>query len=366
LSQTGVAVTQRYGKVKIEAVAKIPDVSLKLDSNVGPFVVPIWNSHIGEIPPAEYVWNHLQDAKAKITDLWAKMIEFWFVSRTGPPTSYGEIGSVGVARSQCSRFLQRRDSTLVACELTTEAFRLYRAGQPWDGVLIAPDQDAIGKDCRVRSKKTANPNNFTTFVRLVPTRAFQPDQQTDASWITGVTMRSFVAAALGDAEHAFFDNLLEKVSDVNEIPKLIFVLKRIANVGLIFEGNRLVAGDVLDADQLEAGGIMVHEDAGATAAPYTTELARLFQQSCPQLTKYDFILHDGATTCLFACPPLGLYTHGYEIEAVEPVVRFYISKLFQLWSDGAKCTPKQKQFFNRHKAAWAERGTKFMKFKIVK
>jgi hypothetical protein len=72
------------------------------------------------------------------------------------------------------------------------------------------------------------------------------------------------------------------------------------------------------------------------------------------------------STCLFACPPLGLYTHGYQVETVEPVVRFYISRLFQLWDDEAlKCTQAQAEFFERHKEAWLEKGSEFMQFKVV-
>ena len=178
-------------------------------------------------------------------------------------------------------------------------------------------------------------------------------------------MRAF-GASLGDAEQTFFDELLGLVKDLKDIPKLVFVFNRDSKVGLLFEGMKLHEGDLLDAEQLESGEISVYENAGATAKLYTQELNSLFNQKFPALTQEDFILHKGVSTCLFACPPLGLYTHGYQVETVEPVVRFYISKLFELWDDEVlKCTLAQAEFFARHKEAWLEKRSEFMQFKVV-
>jgi hypothetical protein len=116
--------------------------------------------------------------------------------------------------------------------------------------------------------------------------------------------------------------MLGAVTDLHDMPKLIFVLRRTANVGLIFEGAHLHAGDLLTSEEEEAGEISVYEDAGVTDRLYTDELSELFAKEFPDLGGADFILHRGTNTCLFACPPLGLYTHGYEVETVEPVVRF--------------------------------------------
>ncbi len=357
----------RYPGAAIEDCGKIPDVPLRLDSNEGPYVVPIWNSHVGEVKAAEYVWNTLQEDRVKITDLWAKMIEFWHVRRIGSPTTHLKIGSVVVAQAQCSAFLERHSMALVQCALTTVALDNYRAGAEWDGVLVGPELAmSLEAEYEVVSKDTANPNNFTSFVRLVPSRAFKRTLDDHTVWITGVTMPSFRAAALGDAEQSFFDQMLEPITDLANIPRLVFVLKRTAKVGLILEGTRLSAGDLLDAEQLEAGDILVHEEAGTVADLYTNQLRSLFEQYCPDLYEHDFILHQGSSTCLFACPPLGIYTHGYEVESVEPVVRYYINKLFELWDDGVECTGSQAEFFERHKEAWQEaKGSSFIEFKRI-
>ena len=146
---------------------------------------------------------------------------------------------------------------------------------------------------------------------------------------------------------------------------MIFVLKRTEKIGLLFEGTKLNAGDLLDAEALEQGTISIYQEAGGTVVPYTTELPKLFAEHFSALKADDFVLHQGVNACLFVCPPLGMYTHGYDAEAVEPVVRFYISKLFELWDNGAKCTPEQEAFFQKHKDAWNDHGSGFIKFAVI-
>lgn len=364
-SQSGKAVKERYPNTAIESCGPVPIPFSTLETNEGPFAIPIWNSHEGEVKKASDIWNCIQDAKIKITDAWANTIDFWFVRRSGPPTAYGKIGSVDVAKTQCSAFFLRMNATLEKCVLTTEAFQKYKDGAAWDGVLVAPGQGKNDPGFEVVSEQTANPNNFTSFVGFVPPRVFIKNGETVASWLTGVRMPTF-GASLGDAEQEFFNKLLEPVGDLKDLPKLIFVFNREAKVGLLFEGTQLRAADLLDAEQLESDDISIYENAGALDKLYTEELNNLFAKNFPVLNKDDFILHRGVNTCLFACPPLGLYTHGYRIETVEPVIRFYISKLFQLWDDESlKCTPAQAEFFQRHKEAWLEKDSEFMQFKAV-
>jgi len=336
-----------------------------LDGEAGPFVIPIWNSHEGEVKKASDIWNCIENAKIKITDAWAKSIDFWFVKRSGLVTTHGKVGSVDVAKTQCSGFFARMNVTLEKCTLTTAAFQQYREGAHWDGVLVAPGQGEGEVGYEVVLKQTANPNNFTSFVQFVPSRAFVAENMQNGSCLTGIRMPAF-GASLGDIEQEFFDKLLDSVTDLVGIPKLIFVFNRDARVGLLFEGKQLDAGNLLDAEQLEDGEISVYEVAGFLSNQYTKELNSLFNQNFPALNQEDFILHCGVNTCLFACPPLGIYTHGYKVETVEPVVRFYISKLFELWNDEAlKCTPTQAAFFERHKDSWLDKQSDFIEFKII-
>jgi len=364
-SQSGSAVKERYPGHPIADCGEIPAVPPLLGQNAGPYVIPIWNSHQGEVKAAEYVWDHIEQTKIKLIDIWPKRIEFWFVRRSGIATTYKKIGSVVVAKTQCSGFLAKQAAELIPCALTTVAFNEYRNGAAWDGVLVAPAQGELESGYEVVLKETANPNNFTSFVRFVPTRAFPTDKTNVKSWLTGITMPSF-GPALGDAVQTVFDEMLGATTDLRDIPKLVFVLKRVAHVGLLFEGKRLYTGDLLDAEEQEQGEISVYEAAGATRKFYTDELRKLCARKFHNLQSADFILHRGVSTCLFACPPLGLYTHGYVEETVKPVVRFYISKLFQRRFEGdLKCTREQAVFFDRHKQAWERKKSEFIQFTTV-
>lgn len=363
-SQSGAAVNERYPQAQIESCGKIPAVDEMLLTHDGPFVIPIWNSHEGEVSAARYFWDHVEDQKIKIEDAWGKIIDFWFVRRSGAPSSHGVIGSVLVAGTQCSGFLQRNGLCLERCDLTTVALEKYVNGAEWDGVLVAPGQGQQD-GFEVVERTTANPNNFTTFVRIVPSRTFKPRLHKSPNYLTGVSMRAF-GATLGDAESEFFERLLDRVNDASQLPKLIFVFNRDAKVGLLFEGAHLHAGDLLDAEQLEDDSIRVFETAGETASQYSLELSALFNRHFPSLTGSDFIKHHGVNSCMFACPPLGVYTHGYDATKVEPVVRFYISKLFGIWYDEQlRCSQEQFEFFERHQSAWLEQGSEFMRFETV-
>lgn len=362
-SQTGNAVRKRYAQIKIVACETIPKVKESLEKNGGAHVVPMWNSHQGEIEAANFVWNLIEDEKIKLSDLWAQRIEFWLVQRKGTTSSYGKIGSVKVAQAQCSNFLEKINAELEPRGLTTIAHDEFRNGAKWDGALVAPNQGENEDGFVVANKQTANANNFTTFVKLAP--ANEPMREMDHPvWLSGVAMRP-LNDYLGDSEQSFFEQMFSSANQLSDIPKLLFVLKRTAKVGLIFEGARLYAADLLSAEEIESNDISIYEKAGMTPGHYTDELRNLFTQEFPALLANDFILHRGVNTCLFACPTLGIFSHGYEVDTVEPVFCFYISKLFELIDNGAKCTPEQTQLFEQHKDAWMEKGSNFIQFKVI-
>lgn len=362
-SQTGSAVRQRYPQAPITDSGTISDVQKKLETDGGLCVVPVWNSHQGEVKAADFVWNLIEEAKIKLSDIWAKRIEFWLVRRRDVTVTYGKIGSVTVAQTQCSNFLRLKNSELVHCTLTTTAHEEYRKGAEWDGVLVAPNQGESEAGFEVADRQTANANNFTTFVKLASSRESTSNEAISV-WLSGVAMRP-LESNLGDAEQSFFEQLFDSAKGLDDIPRLIFVFKRTAKVGLLFEGARLYGGDLLDAEELESGDITVYEEAGSMSKFYTDELCSLFGHEFPVLLQDDFVLHRGVNTCLFACPALGIFTHGYEVETVEPVVRFFISKLFELIDNRVKCTPAQKLFFERYRDSWQENKSEFMQFNEV-
>jgi hypothetical protein len=178
-------------------------------------------------------------------------------------------------------------------------------------------------------------------------------------------MKSF-GLSVGDREQSFFIELLSSVKDLAQLPKLAFVFKRTAKVGLLFEGDRMYAGDLLDAEEIESGDISIYEAVGAIRNRYSEELRELFKAEFPKMLEHDFILHRGVNTCLIACPPLDIYTHGYEEETVEAVFKFFIARVFELLDNGVRRTDSQTSFFNRHIKAWRKAGGgAFIKFKTI-
>ena len=365
-SQSGNAALGRYTDCQVEPCNGIPEVDQLLNTNPGPYLIPIWNSHEGEVPKAKFIWDRIKEFKVKVVDVFPKKIEFWYLKRIKTTTKYNKIGSVGVARTQCSGFLSKHGAELEPRGLTTDAYKEYLEGAPWDGVLVAPGLGENEPGYEVSDKKTANPNNFTSFVTLVTPSAFPIPGMNIRSFISGVSMPSFSGSTLDETVQSFFEKMLDSVSDLSDIPMPIFVFDRNATVGLLFEGKPLRAGDLLDAEEQERENVLVYEDVGGIEKQYAQEIETLCKDEFHELCSADFIFHSGVTTCLFACPPLGLYTHGYKAEAVERVVRFFIHKLFELWDeDNLGCTPLQTQFFEKHKTVWQEKGSEFIKFEII-
>lgn len=261
-SQSGTAAAARYQNINITDCGVISDVPGMLGTKDGPYIIPIWNSNQGEIEASQYIWDLVEEAKITIFDIWPKRIEFWFVVRTGDNNKYGVIGSVGVANTQCKEFIRKQNAELKTYKLTTVAFDDYKSGAHLDGVLVAPGQGEDDGGYKVVTKKTANVNNFTSFVKLVSSRSRREDVGEPSTYLTGVTMGSLSGTTLDDEQISLFDGIFSDVTDFKYIPKLIFVFKRTDKVGLLFEGEELSSGDFLSAELLEESEIVVHENAG--------------------------------------------------------------------------------------------------------
>ena len=121
-----------------------------------------------------------------------------------------------------------------------------------------------------------------------------------------------------------------------QLPRLLFVFNRMeeeASIRIVFSGPTMSPGDLLSADVIEREQIVVVGSAGQSAAKYVVELNDFLAREFPRMQAGDFIRHRGDKTWLFACPILGIYTHGYDDGVVEPAFRYYVSKVFSLLSD---------------------------------
>ncbi|MCF6282921.1 MAG: hypothetical protein L3J28_12070 [Candidatus Polarisedimenticolaceae bacterium] len=364
-SQTGCAVTKRYPGVNPVNCGGIPDIPQYMESHHGLYVTPIWNSNQGEIKASEYVWDLIEASKIRISDIWPKSIQFWLITRTGEPTSYGVIGSVIVAETQCSNFLEEKAVRFQKYPLTTDAFDAYKGGAQLDGVLLAPGQGEHEDGYFVADRETANANNFTSFVQLSSLDFVQEGDDLAYAALTGVTMNSLAGTVLDENQMLFFENMFSDAINLDDIPKPIFVFKRTAKIGMLFEGEAFYSGDYLDAEVLETGDILVHEDAGSLKQAYREGLVELFSNEFNCLLDNDFILHRGVNTVLFACPPLGIFIHGFEEKTVEPVMRIYLDKIFEFIDNDGDCKSDEKELFKRYANEWKTKRSHFVDFTIV-
>ena len=355
-SQSGVASQDRYPDAAISNSGDlISDIERIINENPGPYVIPIWNSHQGSIPASLFIWNHIEAEQIKIYDLWPKEIEFSLVKRKGT-NEIKNIISVTVAEQQCSKFLSGYKFT--GTKLTTVAFDEFIKDTNYHGVLVAP-QSSLSDEYTIVEDNVANDNNFTAFINFYG--LFEWVYEKKKHFLTAITT-SRLSSGLSDQELALFDNLFTNVDDISKIPRLIFVFELDDKVGLIFEGDQISAGDLLTSEEMQESDIRIYEEVGSLEMMYSETLKGLLETRFPTLTQGDFLIHNGSNTFMFACPALGIYTHGYKRDAVEPVVRFYMHKVFETIKGGAKVTPEQRGFFSKYEAAWNANPLNFMQY----
>ncbi len=365
-SQTGLAVIKRFPDADIDSYTAFARIGDLLVEDCKPLATPVWNSHKGEIRDTN-VWEHLLERRCRLVDIWPGCIQFWFITRRSDPSKIKRICCVKVAKQQCSHFLKQFKAALKPCESTVAALKTFIEDPMQDAALIAPDQIQDDGMYSILEKKTANPNNFTTFALLVPRSRKSSSEEIENTHFTAVSMPAF-QSTLSDVQKDFFEKLLE-TDNLDDVPRLLFVFNRLneaASVGLLFQGPILDEGDLLTAEMIDEKEIRVVEKAGNTPKQYTTELDQfLLKDFGPLQQGGDFIKHRGDNAWLFACPKLGIYTHGYDEATIEPAFRYYINKIFKLLNRGLKCSAEQRAFFEKHEEAWKQRDADFIEFALV-
>lgn len=370
ISQTGLATIERFPQSEIGEYTDFEKIASLLQSHCLPLAVPVWNSHEGEITKSN-VWDHVLEERGCLIDLWPGPIQFWLVSRHKHLSDIKRICSVIVAKKQCSNFLKTFQADFEPCKSTVEALEKFTTDERMDAVLIAPNQ--VKPDVTTFSileKKTANPNNFTTFALLIPRSSRKAVKEDETKIFTAVSMPAF-QSILGDEQKVFFEKILEPTENIKhleDVPRLLFVFDRVkerSSVGMLFHGAVLRETDLLDADMISEGTVQVVEEAGRSPQQYTAELDTLLNVHFASLRSGSFIKHRGDNAWLFACPQLGVYTHGYNDTVVEPAFRYYINKIFKLLNSGVECTPSQRAFFERHKENWLENDIDFINFDVI-
>lgn len=374
-SQTGTATLNEFTGITLaqgEPTLKEISNTVKTTRNLG--VLPLWNSHKGEIKDLK-VFELLFQHSAKLFRLWPSTIKFECLLSKHAETT-GEIHkiiSVGVAEIQCSKFIKETGANFISRKSTVDAYRDFREATDIDAVLCVPGQNKDG--FKVLHTNVANPLNFTSFALLGNIDSPELPSDMWGTWhsrlfpATGVFFgveMPLRTVALSTDQQQLLDDLMSDSTKVDEIPKVVFVAsRREDSCGLLIEANEIgISGDIVTEDGYSEK-IKVIPEIGVYNKRYSERAYEYLAQEHSAVLQHDFVRHIGTKTCFFSCHPLGLITHGFEQSVVEPVVRRIITKYFELFVNGLDCTAKQREFFERYKPSYLDKGPDFINFHDV-
>jgi hypothetical protein len=283
------------------------------------------------------------------------------------------VVSVVVAETQCRAFIKKTGARFMPQDSTVDAYREFCIKDEIDAALCAPEQNVDG--FTVLSPDAANPLNFTTFAIMGHVDSAKWPHDRWGPWhgklfpATGVFFGIEMpvrTVSLSEDQQQLLDDLTADADNINAIPRVVFVSRRREDsCGLLFEAvGSGIDGDVVTEDGYSAK-ITVIPEIGVYNKRYSERAYEYLATEHAAVIQHDFVRHIGTKTCLFACPPLQMITHGFEQAVVEPVVRRIVTKYFELIENGMDCTPSQRTFFERHRAAYLDKGPDFIVFQDV-
>jgi prephenate dehydratase len=371
-SQTGLATRNEFPDVALdddEPTFSEINQALRTQSVVG--ILPMWNSHEGEITKSQAI-EMLFQKTARLYRLWPCPIVWECLSRKETNNDrIDSIISVYVANTQCSKFIQATGAKFLDGLSTLDSYRKFKDDQTIDAALCAPGQNI--DNFSVICNDAANQLNFTTFAFLghIDSNAWDSNQW--GSWSSrlfhdatgvyfGIEMPNNLIS-LSSYQQQLFSDLANDAKSIDDIPKMIFVTRRQEDsCGLLFEARDHTLSEEILTDDGYSEKIKIIPEIGIFNKKYTDRAYDYFKQHNETIFSYDFVRHEGTQTCFYACPSLGLITHGFESGVVEPVFRRIIGKYFELIDNGWDCSPMQRELFERYKVLYLDKGVNFINF----
>lgn len=366
-SWTGDATEKKFPGLEYDSGDDFDSILKALIEEKALAILPLWNSHAGEIPKFKIVESVLEKG-LRIHAVWPHWIDFACIVRRG--TKIGHIQnvvSIGVAEKQCSEFLKGIGARFHDVNSTVDAYKKFSENDDYDAVLCNPELCDI-KTQEVLIENVANKVNFTTFVLLGGSNSEEWDNN-KLTVIESIVLPKncqvsciempAISGSLTEEQHEMFDMLSENTEHINEIPKVIFVAKRgYSKIGLILENKRIPQrGDYSELSF--SSEVKIINDVGTIKSLYTEEINNFIPKRYADFSKKDFLKHIGSGSCFYACPLLNITVHGFEIEVVETFVRESIVKHFDAIDKGLSCDSKQEELFERHKERYYESGAEF-------
>lgn len=387
-SQTGIAVQKEFGnefdyKNSITLSGEktflvnlsFEDIREILQDESFIAVLPIWNSHEGEID-ISFALRMLFENDVKLFHLWPKDIYFQCIINDGVRTK--DVVSVTVAEQQCSDFIQKKGLKFEGSKSTMDAYNNFKSNSTkYYAALIPPEMNVDGFE--ILENSAQNPLNFTTFAFLSKgseDSAFHEELASLGSQALPHSVYFYgLQMPLGndftEAQNILFDKFIEEAESIDSIPKAIFVADHSdgAECRIIFEINdpNISLYEVLDLEGKDES-IRVIDDAGRASHSYSKRVMEHLKEKSDVVSSKDFVKHEGTKSCFFACPPLGILTHGFSIETTESIVKRMVATCFDLLikQDFAKGqgTPES-DFFDKYKSRFLHEGTEFVRFESI-
>jgi prephenate dehydratase len=371
-SQTGTALREEASYIKVpNSNESFETLATRVQNEEILVVLPVWNSHESEITSSRVV-ELLIDGKAILHKLWPKKIEFECVSRVGVGKPIRTVISVPVAATQCSAFIKRIKAQFIEGGSTVQAYDRFSQDKTIDAVLCVP---GTGKPpFTIINSDVSNDLNFTTFAVIgnIATRNWikewgllEPLCRPSSCSYAAVELSLFSVASTED-QTIFFQELTSFAQKSLELPRIVFATRRNPDrCGLIIQSEFRKLPENILSDDGYSSEIRIRPHIGDCSEKYADRVHSFLKKKFPNALKHPFVKHVGTKPCFFACPAIGVLTHGYDVAIVEPVVRRYIAKWFQLIDDGLECTTLERKFFEKYRKAYYKSAENFFNFARV-
>lgn len=358
-SQTGVATSKRFDEIEIpeKDERSFEEIREDLSAHDNKAVLPIWNYHVGEIEPS-HVFEMIFEMNMRVYSLWPSRIIFLCLSGNADDEVAGkDVLSIGVAETQCSDYIHSNQLRFVKdIGSTTQAYEMFSDNPQDKLVLCSPDMNK--DEFNIVSSDASNPLNFTVFGVLAPgsskDRGFNWDPFKVEDFNGGRVYSSLEFSArdfLSEEQQGLFSEIFN-YSENDDIPKIIFI-----GVDDHSSKYRIILESKYGLDDASLDEINLVGDIGSSVNEYFDEVVSALPSDV-FLDEDRIYKHVGTKTCFFACPALGIVTHGYEETLAENMFRLYLGERIDRIDgrDLSASTSEEIRFYDRYISSYKDLG----------
>jgi len=340
-SMSSLALLTYHPMFKLHSCKKMPEVIEYIKQGQEGFL-PFWNSHAGEVTQSTVI-DSLDNEEVMVTEMLPEEIKFSCISKQDTRViKEDKVISVHVAEQQCSAFINETGIVFTPGASTTQAFDRFKKED--FKAFLGAKENIEDTAFHLYQENVSNPYNFTSFALL---QKYSP--QIEGEKILSLVEMPNPSENDGSIQHMFLDTLFgDSGESMDDLAKPTFIrLKEDGRIHLIIEHHDEAGEDIIseDSDELE----VTTKKIGSLDKPYGL-LAKNMLSNTFGLNNgsHDFLKHIGTQSCLFFCPALNIYLHGYNAGIVEDFIRRVLEKYFVKYSEGLSINGEQQVFFDRN------------------